>query len=117
MAPDELYELDDVHIDELLQHVVDAKGCELHLSTGTQPGVRVHGIVKRIDAYERLRTPVLRRMIDDLLTDEQIEELDEQFRLNFDYTTADALARYNAITSRGEDNIEAVFCLIANYDT
>ena len=114
MSSDELYELDDTHIDELLQHVVDSKGSELHLSTGMVPGVRVYGVVKRITAYERLRTPVLRRMIDDLLTNEQIEELDKQTQLEFDYTTADRTARFNATISQDRVSITAVFTLLAS---
>ena len=62
-AEQQLYELDEVHLDELLQHVIDSKGSDLHLAVAKAPCVRVHGIVKEITAYEKLRAPVLQRMV------------------------------------------------------
>ena len=90
----EKYELDEVHLDELLQHVIDSAGSDLHLAVAKPPCVRVHGIVKEISAYEKMRAPVLQRMVYDILSDEQIQRFENEMELDFAYTTADAGARF-----------------------
>lgn len=94
---EELYKLDDVHLDELLQHVIDSQGSELILAPEKPPAIRFllfDGEVKEIRAYENLRAPILQRMIEDILTDQQIGQLKRETKLSDSYTTADVSARY-----------------------
>ena len=102
-VPEEKYPLDEIHLDELLQHVIDSKGSDLHIAVGKPPCVRVHGVVKPVSAYENFRAPVVQRMIYDILTDEQIQRFENEMELDFAYTTADAAARFrvNAFKDKG----------------
>ena len=90
----EKHELDEVHLDELLQHVIDSNGSDLHLAVAKPPCVRIHGIVQEIDVYEKMRAPVLQRMVYDVLSDEQIQRFENEMELDFAYTTADGGARF-----------------------
>lgn len=81
MAQDsaELYPLDDVlHFDELLQHVVEAKGWALALKVGNPPYVKVHGVFKPLAPYENLRAATLQGFMDEMLTPTQARQLAEQ---------------------------------------
>jgi twitching motility protein PilT len=99
----EKHSLDEIYIDELLQHVLDTKGSDLHLAVGKPPCIRVHGNVKELSAYEALRAPVLQRIIYDILSDEQIQRFENDLELDFAYTTSDAGARFrvNAFRDKG----------------
>ena len=110
--PEQLYELDEVHLDELLQHVIDSKGSDLHLAVNKAPCVRVHGIVKEITAYEKLRAPVLQRMVYDILSDEQIQRFENELELDFAYTTADAAARFRVNIFKDKSALAAAMRII-----
>ncbi len=97
---EELVSLEDVHIDELLQHVMDSKGSELRIAPGFPPCVRVHGRLKAITAYENFSAQIMWRLINDLLTNEQMRQLESEGQLTFFYTTADATAYYNVLVFR-----------------
>ena len=115
MSSSELYALNDVHLDELLQHVIDSKGSELHLLVGHPPAVRVRGTVKEITAYQEFSASVLQRMVNDILTDEQIRFVQSGSELQLDYSTADATARYDAnIFHRVNGDLAAIFTLISS---
>ena len=43
------------HIDELLGHLLDAGGSDLHLSAGAPPSIRVHGTLRPLDGLRRAR--------------------------------------------------------------
>jgi twitching motility protein PilT len=104
--------LDEVYIDELLQHVLDTKGSDLHLAVGKSPCIRVHGKVKELSSYEVLRAPVLQRIIYDILSDEQIQRFENDLELDFAYTTADAGARFRVNAFRDKGNLAAAMRVI-----
>ena len=112
VEPVELYELDEVHLDELLQHVIDSKGSDLHVAVGKPPCVRVHGIVEEISAYEKLRAPVLQRMVYDVLSDEQIQRFENDLELDFAYTTADGAARFRVNIYKDKGYLAAAMRII-----
>ena len=95
--------LDEVHIDELLQHVLNTKGSDLHLAVGKPPCVRIHGKVKELAEYQHMSAPVLQRIIYDILSDEQIQRFENDLELDFAYTLADGSARWrvNAYKDKG----------------
>jgi twitching motility protein PilT len=95
--------LDEVHIDELLQHVLNTKGSDLHLAVGKPPCVRIHGKVKELKEYHHMTAPVLQRIIYDILSDEQIQRFENDLELDFAYTLADGSARWrvNAYKDKG----------------
>ncbi len=104
--------LDEIHLDELLQHVIDSKGSDLHIAVGKPPCVRVHGVVKPVSAYENFRAPVVQRMIYDILTDEQIQRFENEMELDFAYTTADAAARFRVNAFKDKGNLAAAMRII-----
>ncbi|PQV64929.1 pilus retraction ATPase PilT [Abditibacterium utsteinense] len=111
-APVEKVSLDEIHIDELLQHVLDTKGSDLHLAVGKAPCVRVHGNVKEISQYEVIRAPVIQRIIYDILSDEQIQRFENDLELDFAYTTADAGARFRVNAYRDKGSLAAAMRVI-----
>ena len=62
----------DVHIDELLEIVVEHNASDLHLAVGLPPIIRVDGSLRKT-RYESLDSQIAQRMIYDILLDEQIE--------------------------------------------
>ena len=108
----EKYPLDEIHLDELLQHVIESKGSDLHIAVGKPPCVRVHGVVKPVSAYEDFRAPVVQRMIYDILTDEQIQRFENEMELDFAYTTADAAARFRVNAFKDKGNLAAAMRII-----
>lgn len=114
-APVEVVEkvsLDEVYIDELLQHVLDTKGSDLHLAVGKPPCIRVHGKVKELSSYEPLRGPVLQRILYDIISDEQIQRFENDLELDFAYTTADAAARFRVNIFRDKGFLAAALRVI-----
>ncbi len=108
----EKHSLDEVYIDELLQHVLDSKGSDLHLAVGKAPCIRIHGKVKELKEYELLRAPVLQRIIYDILTDEQIQRFENDLELDFAYTTSDAGARFRVNAFRDKGSVAAAMRVI-----
>ncbi len=104
--------LDEVHVDELLQHVLDTKGSDLHLAVGVPPSIRIHGKVKQLTEYENFKASVLQRIIYDVLTDEQIQRFENDLELDFAYTNADGTSRFRVNAYRDKGNVAAALRVI-----
>ncbi len=104
--------LDEIHIDELLQQVIDLKGSDLHLAVNKPPCVRVHGKIKELSQYEFFKGPNMQRVIYDILTDEQIQRFENEWELDFAYTTADGAARFRVNAYRDKGNLAAAMRII-----
>lgn len=104
--------LDEVHIDELLQQVIELKGSDLHLAVAKPPCIRVHGKMRELTQYEAFKGPLLQRMIYDVLTDEQIQRFENEWELDFAYTTADAGARFRVNAFRDKGALAAAMRII-----
>src|SRR5262249_7168847 len=76
--------LEDAHIDELLQLVVQTKASDLHIAVGLPPVLRVDGELKQAP-YEAYTPNVSQRMVYDILTDEQIQKFESTYELDFSY--------------------------------
>jgi twitching motility protein PilT len=108
----ERLKLDEVHMDELLQHVITSKGSDLHLAVNRSPSIRVHGHVKELKQYEPFRGPVMQRIMYDILSDEQIQRFENDLELDFAYTTADGAARFRVNAYRDKGNVAAALRII-----
>lgn len=104
--------LDEIHIDELLQFVLDTKGSDLHIAVNRPPCVRIHGQIRELSQYEPFRAPTLQRIIYDVLTDEQIQRFENEWELDFAYTTADAAARFRVNIFRDKGSLAAAMRVI-----
>jgi len=73
--------IDDVHLDELLETVVENNASDLHMCTGLPPVMRVDGELKAM-RYTPLSPEVSQRLIYDILTDDQIQRLETDLELD-----------------------------------
>ncbi len=99
-----------VKIQQLFKLMVDQGASDLHLVVGTPPGIRVNGDMIRV------KLPILRpqdskRLIDQILTDEQRNELEKNLELDFSFGIK-GLARFRANVFYAKGSISAVFRLI-----
>ncbi|RYX84397.1 type IV pilus twitching motility protein PilT [bacterium] len=104
--------LDEVHLDELLQHVIDLKGSDLHLAVSKPPCIRVHGKIRELSQYDMFKGPGLQRIIYDVLTDEQIQRFENEWELDFAYSTADGAARFRVNAYRDKGALAAAMRII-----
>jgi len=91
----------DVHIDELLELVVEHNASDLHVSDGLPPVLRIDGELKKT-RYETVTPEISQRMIYDILTDDQIQRFETDLELDCSYAFQDvARFRVNVYRDRG----------------
>jgi len=94
--------LDDVHLDELLDIVVENEASDLHIAADLPPIMRVDGELKPLAKYEAFTSSVTQRMIYDVLTDEQIQRFETDLELDCSYALKSvARFRTNIFRDRG----------------
>ena len=75
-------ELGELHINDLLERVLDLGGSDLHLTVGIEPSVRVHGELKRLTEFSVMTGSEIRRMVYAILTQKQREKFEENLELD-----------------------------------
>ena len=100
-------ELSEVHIDELLELVVEAKGSDVHLAVSIPPTYRVDGDLLAGN-YTRFTPQILQRMCYDILTDEQIQKFEAAMELDFSYQLGKA-SRFRVNLFRDRGSVAAAF--------
>jgi twitching motility protein PilT len=101
-------DLAEVHVDELLELVVEAKGCsDLHLAVGLAPTFRVDGDLV-YGLYNKFTPQVVQRMCYDILTDEQIQRFENSMELDFSYQLGKT-SRFRVNFFRDRGNLAAAF--------
>ena len=108
--PLRLRPIKDIHIDELLEIVVEKGATDLHIAVGLPPILRVDGRLVRLP-YEPFTPEVTQRMIYDILTDEQIREFEEMWDIDFAYSLK-RKARFRVNVFKDKGNVAAAFRLI-----
>ncbi|MCD6360621.1 MAG: type IV pilus twitching motility protein PilT [Armatimonadetes bacterium] len=106
----QLKPIDDVHIDELLELVVEHNASDLHVTVGLPPVMRVDGELKKT-RYEPFTPSVTQRMIYDVLTDDQIQHFETELELDCSYALQD-VARFRVNVYRDRGTIAAAYRLI-----
>ncbi|HLF69990.1 MAG TPA: type IV pilus twitching motility protein PilT [Actinomycetota bacterium] len=96
---------------QLLEILIARKGSDLHLTAGAPPVVRVHGILERLDEFDRLEPPVLQAMLYSILTQRQSDRLEEDLELDLSYSLPD-IARFRVNIYFQKDAMGAAFRLI-----
>jgi len=112
-APPRLSEplsLSGIHIDELLELVVDRKASDLHLAVGVPPILRIDGELFASN-YEIVTSNTLQTVVYSILTDEQIRIFETTYELDCSYQLAD-VARFRVNIFRDRGNVAAAFRLI-----
>jgi len=106
----ELKSIEDVHIDELLELVVEHNASDLHLAVGLPPIMRIDGELKKT-RYEQLNAPMAQRMMYDILTDDEIQRFETNLELDCSYALGDA-ARFRVNIFRDRGTVAGAFRLI-----
>ncbi len=104
--------VEDVHIDELLNIVVDKNSSDLHICADAEPVIRVDGKLIRLN-YEKLSANDTSRMLYAILADEQIERFETTLELDFSYSLPKR-ARFRVNYYRDRGSVAAAFRLIPN---
>ncbi|MBC7287221.1 MAG: type IV pilus twitching motility protein PilT [Armatimonadetes bacterium] len=99
--------LTDVHLDELLELVVENEASDLHLAVGLPPILRIDGELKAT-RYEPFDPPTLQRMVYDVLTDDQIQRFETNLELDCSYQLR-KISRFRVNVFRDRGNVAAAY--------
>ena len=99
-----------VSLAELVQKLVDLKGSDLHLGTGTPPRIRVNGVLLPVSS-PALMPADTKQLVYSVMTETQKHKFEENLELDFSFGVK-GLARFraNVFTQRGA--VAAVFRLV-----
>jgi twitching motility protein PilT len=76
---------DDLHINDLLAVVIEWRGSDLHLTSGSPPVVRVHGDLRPVPDMPELNGSQIRQMVYSILTQKQREKFETELELDTSY--------------------------------
>jgi twitching motility protein PilT len=100
-----------VDLDELLEHLLDVGGSDLHLTAGSRPAVRVHGKMKLVEDEPVLTSDKLRNVIYAMLTERQRKVFEENLELDLAYTLP-GKARFRMNIYQQRESLGAVLRVI-----
>ncbi len=109
-AKRQLKPINDVHIDELLELVVENNASDLHVTVGLPPVMRLDGDLKKT-RYEEFTPSVAQRIVYDMLTDDQIQHFETELELDCSYALAET-ARFRVNVYRDRGTVAAAYRLI-----
>src|SRR3954463_3680293 len=101
----------DLHVNELLERVVDLGGSDLHLTSGIQPAVRVHGELKPLTEFPEMNGSEIRRMIYAILTQKQRERFESELELDTSHAIP-GIGRFRVNVFLQKDSMGAVMRVI-----
>lgn len=96
-----------IQVQQLFKVMVDNGASDLHLSVGSPPGMRIHGEVVRVKVGN-LTPEDTKRLIYQILNDEQKAELEKNLELDFSFGVK-GLARFRANVFYSKGGLSAVF--------
>ncbi|HEY3379924.1 MAG TPA: type IV pilus twitching motility protein PilT [Armatimonadota bacterium] len=105
--PNQVRDLSEVHVDELLELIVEAKGSDLHFAVGLPPVYRVDGALLSGN-YTKFTPQIIQRMSYDILTDEQIQRFENSLELDFSYQLGKS-SRFRVNIFRDKGSVAAAF--------
>ncbi len=76
---------DELHINDLLELVIQWGGSDLHLTSGSPPVIRVNGDLRPITEIPMLNGSQIRQMVFSILTQKQREKFEDDFELDTSY--------------------------------
>jgi len=98
-------------IEDLLEIIVNNSASDLHLTTGSQPIMRLNGRLIRLDDFPSLTGDHVREMVYAILTQRQREKFEEHLELDLSYSLP-GKARFRVNVFRQRDQMAAAFRLI-----
>ena len=99
--------MEELHVNDLLQRVVDLGGSDLHLTVGIHPSVRVHGEIKALTEFPKLNGSEIRRMIYAILTQKQREKFETDLELDTSHSVPQ-VGRFRVNIFLQRDSVGAV---------
>jgi len=105
--------LEDLHIDELLNIVVDRNASDLHLCVNSEPVIREDGALKRLN-FEKFSPQQSQRMMYEIISDENIQKFETILELDFSYSLPKARARFRVNMYKDKGSVAAAFRLISS---
>lgn len=97
-------------IQQLFKLMVDSKASDLHITSGTSPGLRVHGEIVKVKTSP-LTGNDTKRLIYQILTEDQKNEFEKRLELDFSFGIK-GLARFRANVFNSKGAVAAVFRVI-----
>ncbi|MEY2569455.1 MAG: twitching motility protein PilT [Actinomycetota bacterium] len=101
----------DLHVNDLLQRVVDLGGSDLHLTVGVHPSVRVQGDIKPLTEFPLMNGSEIRRMIYAVLTQKQRERFENELELDTSHSIP-GIGRFRVNVFQQRDSVGAVMRII-----
>jgi twitching motility protein PilT len=101
----------DLHINDLLERVVDLGGSDLHLTVGVNPSVRIHGELKPLTEFPHINASEIRRMIYAILTQRQRERFEADLELDTSHAIP-GLGRFRVNVYQQRNSMGAVMRVI-----
>lgn len=100
----------DLKIQQLFKLMVDSNASDLHITSGTSPGLRIHGEVVKVKTSP-LTGEDTKRLIYQILTEDQKNEFEKKLELDFSFGIK-GLARFRANVFNSKGAVAAVFRII-----
>jgi twitching motility protein PilT len=102
--------LDETHIDELLNEMVQRGSSDLHICVGVPPIIRIDGQLTALN-FTKFDSMQTQRMLYDILSDEQIQRFEDTWELDFSYSLQD-VSRFRVNIFKDKGTVAAAFRLI-----
>jgi twitching motility protein PilT len=101
-----------VHIDEILRMAVERKASDIHVTSGLPPMIRLDGEVMPLP-YEKLNDDITKRMMYDILNDDDLKKFEQTHELDFGYSVK-GLARFRVNVYMQRNSVSAALRMIPN---
>jgi twitching motility protein PilT len=101
---------ENLKIQQLFKLMVDSNASDLHITSGTSPGLRVHGEIVKVKTSP-LTGEDTKRLIYQILTEDQKNEFEKKLELDFSFGIK-GLARFRANVFNSKGAVAAVFRVI-----
>jgi twitching motility protein PilT len=98
-------------IDDLLERMVAAGASDLHVTSGSEPVVRVNGTLERLEEFGKLSAEENQRLLYRILSTEQQKKLEINRQLDFSYSIA-GVARFRVNVYFQRESLGGAFRLI-----
>jgi twitching motility protein PilT len=101
----------ELHVNDLLERVVDLGGSDLHLTVGVHPSVRVQGDIKALTEFPVMNGSEIRRMIYAVLTQKQRERFENDLELDTSHSIP-GIGRFRVNVFQQRDSVGSVMRII-----
>ena len=98
-------------IDDLLERIVARGASDLHVTTGTEPAIRVNGRLERLSDVPKLSADDAQRLLYRILSTEQQKQLEIKRQLDLSYSIP-GLARFRVNVYFQRESLGAAFRLV-----